>query len=183
MASDALRKPWVVAVLGFLVVFLGAVLIFVVVRYTRKPASVSQGTQTSVSSVSDNKLAARDGKTEQLTLVSQQANTPFTVEIASTEASRQRGLSGRDGLAPNSGMLFMFGEAGYDCFWMKDMKFDIDMLWFDEYQNLVHIQEDASKSTYPNNFCPQTPASYVLEVPAGTAKQLGLQPGDRFTTP
>jgi hypothetical protein len=80
-------------------------------------------------------------------------------------------------------MLFIFAEPGNDCFWMKDMKFDIDMLWFDEGQNLVHMQENANKSSYPSDFCPQTPSKYVLEVPAGTAKQLGLQIGDHFTMP
>lgn len=133
-------------------------------------------------SSSDTQIASRDGKTEQLTLVSQQGTFPYTVEVVSTDASRQKGLSGRDGLASNSGMLFLFGEPGYDCFWMKDMKFDIDMLWFDEFQSLIHVQENASKSTYPSSFCPQTPAKYVLEVPAGTVKQLGLQVGDRFLT-
>lgn len=177
------RKPWVIIMLAFLVVLLGATLFVVVTHYPRKATPNSQTAQTSELSPGAEQLAARDGKTEQLTLVSQQGNTPLTVEIASTQASRKRGLSGRDSLAPNTGMLFMFGESGYDCFWMKDMKFDIDMLWFDEFQSLVHMQENASKSTYPNSFCPQTPASYVLEVPAGTAKQLGLRLGDRFTTP
>lgn len=128
-------------------------------------------------------IAKEDGMTKPLTLLTPQSSSAFNVEIASTDKSRVQGLSGRDGLAPGTGMLFVFPAAGFDCFWMKDMKFDIDMLWFDDNQNLVHVQENASKSTYPNNFCPQTAAQYVLEVPAGTVKQLGLQIGDRFTRP
>jgi uncharacterized membrane protein (UPF0127 family) len=66
---------------------------------------------------------------------------------------------------------------------MKDMKFDIDMLWFDQTQTLIHLQENATKATYPSSFCPPSAASYVLEVPVGTVSQLGLKLGDRFTTP
>lgn len=131
----------------------------------------------------DTLIAPRDGKIEQITLQSQKGSYPYSVEIASTDASRAKGLSGRDGLKPNMGMLFLFGAPGYDCFWMKDMKFDIDILWFDENQTLIHMQANASQATYPTSFCPQSAASYVLEVPAGTVNQLGLQLGDRFTTP
>lgn len=137
---------------------------------------------TSQASINDTQIAKRDGKTEQLTLISQKGSFPYTVDVVSTEASREKGLSGRDGLSPNNGMLFVFAEPGFDCFWMKDMKFDIDMLWFDQYQSLVHIQENATTSTFPSSFCPQTAARYVLEVPVGTVKQLGLRLGDRFTT-
>ncbi len=183
MTEKATSKAWVLPVLGLVVMLLTAALAFVVLRYPHKAEPVTQTKGTSAASERDKQIFRRDGKTEQIILLSQRGSTPFNVEIASTEVSRERGLSGRDGLAPNSGMLFVFAGPGYDCFWMKDMNFDIDMLWFDENQNLVHVQENASKSTYPSSFCPQTPASYVLEVPAGTVKQLGLQLGDRFTTP
>ncbi len=163
----------------FLAVGLLVVFSVVVIQNSSKNDSRKQPDNIKVT---DSKISSRDGKTEQVTLLSQKGTFPYNVEIASTDTSRQRGLSGRDGLAPNTGMLFVFSEPGYDCFWMKDMKFDIDMLWFDEYQSLVHVQENASKTTYPSSFCPQAAASYVLEVPAGTVKQLGLQVGDRFVS-
>lgn len=171
-------KKWAWLPLTVIALGLICLLVILVINHNTKKYSPP----SSNSSVTDEQVAPRDGKTEQLTLVGQRGTFPYSVEIASTDVSRQKGLSGRDGLTTNTGMLFIFGQPGYDCFWMKDMKFDIDMLWFDEYQSLIHVQENASKSTYPSSFCPQAPAKYVLEVPAGTVKQLGLQVGDRFIT-
>src|SRR3989338_5701660 len=51
------------------------------------------------------------------------------VTVADTPESRERGLSGRDGLASDEGMLFVFQNDGYHTFWMKDMLFSIDIIW------------------------------------------------------
>ena len=53
----------------------------------------------------------------------------LAVEIADTEILRERGLSGREGLENNKGMLFTFEESGARTFWMKEMKFDIKIVW------------------------------------------------------
>jgi uncharacterized protein len=172
-------KSWAWLPLALVAAGLLLTLIFIVARHDTNP----EVKQSEASQQAQAQNDARDGKTEQITLVSQKGSYPVMVEIASTDASQARGLSGRDGLAANTGMLFVFSKPGYDCFWMKDMKFDIDMLWFDQTQSLVHVQENAGKATYPNSFCPPTSASYVLELPAGTVSQLGLKLGDRFTTP
>ena len=47
----------------------------------------------------------------------------FLIEIADTAEERTRGLSGRLGLTPNRGMLFLFPKPDLYVFWMKDMKF------------------------------------------------------------
>ena len=54
------------------------------------------------------------------------------IEVADTDASRQQGLSDRDGLCAECGMLFVFPQNGYYGFWMKDMNFNIDIvfLWW-----------------------------------------------------
>lgn len=99
------------------------------------------------------------------------------LEVSSTDAARERGLGGRSGLRPNQGMLFIFDTPGEYCFWMKDMKFAIDILWFDANQQLVYQQDDASPASYPESFCPPMKAQYVVELPTGTARQLDLRNG------
>lgn len=56
-------------------------------------------------------------------------NNIFDVEMASTATARALGLSGRDILGENEGMFFIFDEPGDYGFWMKDMKFPIDIIW------------------------------------------------------
>lgn len=102
----------------------------------------------------------------------------FRVDVAATAAQQKQGLSGRAGLTDHHGMLFVFQDPDTSCFWMKDMKFDIDILWFDEGRHLIHQAKNLSPDTYPAQYCPPKAAKYVLEVPAGTADRLGLKDGD-----
>ena len=99
----------------------------------------------------------------------------INAEFVETPELREMGLSGREGLGRNNGMLFVFdNETVNRCFWMKDMKFSIDMIWLDSDKKVVHIQENVSPDTYPESYCPDAPAQYVLEVEAGRAEQLGI---------
>ena len=98
----------------------------------------------------------------------------FRVEVAATEEQQNDGLSGRSGLGAHQGMLFLFQEPDKICFWMNDMKFNIDILWFDEHQKLIKLEKNLSPDTFPRQYCPPQPAKYVLEVPAGTAERLGV---------
>ena len=55
--------------------------------------------------------------------------TIVTAEIVDTKEKLELGLSGREGLSFNKGMLFVFPKTGYHSFWMKDMSFPIDIIW------------------------------------------------------
>ena len=101
-----------------------------------------------------------------------------SVEIVDTSAERERGLSGREGLAPDSGMLFIFEEDGYPAFWMKDMRFAIDILWVASDGAIVHIEESVAPETYPTAFAPRRKARYVVELPDGYAKAHEIHIGD-----
>jgi uncharacterized membrane protein (UPF0127 family) len=104
----------------------------------------------------------------------------INAQAAKTEAEREQGLSGKACLGTNQGMLFVFDKpAGYS-FWMKDMKFSIDILWIGEDKKIVYEKDNLSPDTYPNSFTNPTPAKYVLEIAAGQADRLGLQPGTQL---
>jgi len=106
------------------------------------------------------------------------------VEIADTAPERRRGLSGRDGLEPGFGMLFIFPSEGVYSFWMYRMKFPIDMIWMDSGGRVVYIVEDAQPcgdSLVCPVYTPDKPAKYVLEVNAGFVKMADLKLGDVVT--
>lgn len=102
----------------------------------------------------------------------------LSIEYASTEAARQRGLSGRADLARDHAMLFVFDRADEYCFWMKDMRFSLDIIWLDDNKRVVSIRDTVRPETYPQNFCPDKPARYVVEVNAGVARAARLHEGD-----
>jgi uncharacterized membrane protein (UPF0127 family) len=112
-------------------------------------------------------------------------------EVADSEAKKRLGLGGRDGLAPGRGMLFPYPRADRYAFWMKGMRFDIDIVWIRGDQ-VVFVTEGARHPLGPveddaslPQFAPPEPADRVLEVNAGTAARFGWRPGDavRFEPP
>jgi Uncharacterized ACR, COG1430 len=54
----------------------------------------------------------------------------MTADLALTSEQREKGLSVKDKLKENEAMLFVFEESAKHSFWMKDMKFPIDIIWF-----------------------------------------------------
>lgn len=99
------------------------------------------------------------------------------VEVAATGEEKAQGLSGRNCLDPDSGMLFHYDLSGDYCFWMKDMKFAIDMVWLDDDKKVITIKDRVTPETYPESFCPDRPAKYIVEVDAGKAQEYGWQVG------
>ena len=104
--------------------------------------------------------------------------TTVQVEVESTEAAREQGLSGRTSLPDGRGMLFVFQQDGDWGFWMKDMNFPIDIIFISATQtpnvgSVVSVAVNASPEGYHQNppqiFYPPTAVRYVLEVPAGFA--------------
>lgn len=108
-------------------------------------------------------------------------NQSIQVEIASTGEQKAQGLSGRNCLDAGSGMLFTYELSGDYCYWMKDMKFDIDMIWLDEDKTIVTVKDNVSPDTYPQSFCPDRPASFVIELAAGMAAKYDWQVGTQLS--
>ena len=103
----------------------------------------------------------------------------YQVEVVQTLQALSKGLSGRESLSEDEGMLFVFTESGQHRFWMKDMLFDLDILWLDKNGKVVHIEENLPPCT-PNacpSFTSAKPAQYVLEIPAGASKDRKIRIG------
>lgn len=106
-----------------------------------------------------------------------------TVELAKTPAAQQKGLSGRLSLPNDHGMLFVFDHEDYWGFWMIDMNFPLDIIWFNSNREVVFIERDLPPCT-PQNcpvFTPNLKAMYVLEMNAGFVAAHQITAGTTFT--
>ncbi len=103
---------------------------------------------------------------------------PFLVEIADTPSKRARGLMFRRRMAPEAGMLFLFGAPEVASFWMKNTPLSLDLFFIGPKGRILDMSERAVPySTRPINS--RMPVVAVLEVLAGTARRLGIRVGDR----
>lgn len=105
------------------------------------------------------------------------------VELAETAEEKQTGLSGRDSLAQDQGMLFVYDQAGPYGFWMKGMKFGLDMVWIRE-GRVVEVTEDVkppAADNVPINlpvYQAKESVDSMLEVNAGWVQSWGVKVGN-----
>ena len=107
----------------------------------------------------------------------------INVLVADTPQERAAGLSGYPGLPEDTGMLFVFPEPRQPSFWMKGMKFALDLVWI---RDGIVVQIDASVPPPPPNtpddqlprYQPDAPITHVLELAAGSAAHYGIATGD-----
>ncbi len=108
------------------------------------------------------------------------SKTPsISIELATNNAQRRKGLMMRKSLDQNNGMLFIFPVQEERAFWMKDTYLSLDMIFIDSNKKIVGILENVP----PLNTTPRSvnkPSMYVLELPAGNSKTLDLAPGDQL---
>ncbi len=102
------------------------------------------------------------------------------VEVADSENERTRGLSDREALAGGHGLLFEFPEVGSYGFWMKDMRFPIDIVWINEDWTVVGVERNATPESFPEIFYPAAPIKYVLEINSGEAEKFSIEAGRKL---
>lgn len=105
------------------------------------------------------------------------------VEIADSESKRNKGLSGRESLATDSGMLFVYPRSAQHPFWMKGMKISLDFVWINA-DRVVDIipgvpppdpgTKDVDLPIYSSKF----DTDKILEVNAGVVQMLNIKVGD-----
>ncbi|HXH27304.1 MAG TPA: DUF192 domain-containing protein [Candidatus Acidoferrum sp.] len=101
----------------------------------------------------------------------------ITVWLAKTPSEQAKGLGDTNQLADGRGMLFVMPGASRWGFWMKDMRYGLDIVWLNAGKQVIYIAASIAPSTYPKVFAPAMPASYVIELPAGYAQKHGIVPG------
>ena len=106
----------------------------------------------------------------------------LVTDISVTNEQRTKGLSEKDDLAENEAMLFVFGSEAKHTFWMKDMKFPIDIIWIDSDKTIVHIEHNlqpCASGVLCTTYKPTDDSLYVLETVGGFAEKYGIVKGTR----
>ena len=106
-------------------------------------------------------------------------------EVANTPVLRARGLMYREALADGHGMLFVYQRRDVHTFWMKNTLIPLDMLFMDgpphqESVSVIGIVHEAEPETLAHRSVP-APSLYVLEVPGGWARKMGISVGSRVS--
>ena len=125
---------------------------------------------------------ARAASVEPLEIVTRSGVQVFSVEMATTEEEKTTGLMYRKELPDGKGMLFDFSPEQQVSMWMKNTYISLDMIF---------IRADGTIASIAHGTTPLSearinsgaPVRGVLEVVAGTAKKLGIAPGDRVAHP
>ncbi len=109
----------------------------------------------------------------------------FHVTVAKTEQEKETGLSSTNSLPQDQGMLFPFGNPDYYGFWMRNMKYPLDIIFIAN-KKIVSI---ANNVTNPNNpsvplpiYKPSQPADTVLEINGGLSAKYHFAVGDSVST-
>ena len=106
----------------------------------------------------------------------------FSVEMATTEDEKQKGLMYRKELADGKGMLFDFSPEQPISMWMKNTYISLDMIFIRADGRILRIAENTEPLS-TKIISSGGLAKGVLEVIAGTAQKYGIQPGDRVAHP
>lgn len=108
----------------------------------------------------------------------------FTLLQAKSEKDKQIGLSTRQSIAQNQGMIFIFDKPEYYGFWMKNMKFPLDIIFLKD-KKIVTIFSNVPNPKSPTDqlpiYSPTSPADTVIELRAGSATKYNFQVGDPVT--
>lgn len=100
-------------------------------------------------------------------------------EIARATEDLQRGLMGRERLAPDTGMLFVFPRRGVHCMWMKDTGIPLSVAFMDGSGRILNTADMAPNTE--DAHCAAGHASYALEVPQGLFARHGIRSGDHVS--
>ncbi len=99
----------------------------------------------------------------------------YDLQLATTQTQQELGLGGRVSLPVGSGMLFVYRSYGERCFWMKGMRFALDMIWLSPSDKVISVQPDVSPKSFPATYC--APSRDVVELNAGQAEIAGIERG------
>lgn len=111
-------------------------------------------------------------------------NTTFSAEIAETPKEKEIGLSEKKSLPQDKAMLFQFGTPGFYSFWMKNMKFPIDIIYIKNNKVVTiykNVQPPSNPDENPQVYTPTEQADTVLEINAGLSNKYSFSIGDSVT--
>lgn len=106
----------------------------------------------------------------------------FKVTVANSQKTREVGLSETKSISPDQGMIFLFDKPDLYSFWMKNMKFSIDIIYINN-DTIVTIKNNAqppkNNKESPIIYTPTAPSDKVLEIQAGLSEKYKFKNGDK----
>lgn len=107
----------------------------------------------------------------------------YKLYVVRNTEDQKIGLSLFDKLKENEGMLFEFENEANHSIWMKNMKFNIDIIFLNKEGMVLEIFENVKKDSYKNDreatiYTSKLPSKYVIEIGEGRARKSGIKPGD-----
>lgn len=97
-------------------------------------------------------------------------NKQYIVEEAKTKEEKSKGLSNRESLDDNSGMLFYFDKPQTVSFWMKDTLIPLDIIFIDEDEEVISVKKGNPKDT---TSLIEDNVKYVLELNQDSGVKVG----------
>ncbi|MEO0588205.1 MAG: DUF192 domain-containing protein [Planctomycetota bacterium] len=112
----------------------------------------------------------------------------FDLELALTRDQQYQGLSDRDFIAPDGGMIFVFGSAARRYFVMRRCLVPIDIAFISPTGTVtaVHamqIEPYDRAEVLLKRYSSRYPAQFVIELAGGTIETIGLEAGERVELP
>ena len=101
----------------------------------------------------------------------------FQSEMAISPQQQAAGMMFRTEMAPNEGMLFVFGEVRRASFWMRNTLIPLDIIFVRANGRIANIVANAAPETDAHRRSTGRVAG-VLEIPGGRAAELGIKAGD-----
>ena len=110
---------------------------------------------------------------------------PLQVEVRKTTAEQDLGLSWRQSMGTNEGMVFVYEQPQRVMYWMKGMNFPLDFIWIRDGKIVginTHVPAPTKENPVPKTLAPAMEVDTVLEVNAGWVDEHKVSIGDTVTT-
>ena len=102
-------------------------------------------------------------------------------QVAATPEQRQIGLMLRKEMPQQEGMIFVFEQAGQQCFWMKNTLLPLTAAFVADDGTIVNLADMKPETT--NSHCSIQPVRYVLEMNKGWFQKKGIKAGSKLDGP
>ncbi len=102
----------------------------------------------------------------------------FSVEIADTDELRLKGLSGRETLEEDHGMLFTFESPQRPGFWMNGVNFPLDVIWIHD-DTVVDLDDNILPPPPVRTVQSEEDITKALEIPGGSIQKYGIEKGQK----
>ncbi|MBA3976858.1 MAG: DUF192 domain-containing protein [Nitrosopumilus sp.] len=139
-------------------------------------------TATLVNLNDNNKIFAQNDDSNDFSSSVKIKGLDINVILAETPDQKTKGLSVKNSLKENEGMLFIFDSPRKNSFWMKDMKFPIDIIWINSDYRIIHIEKNLPPCTsflICKSYSPDENSQYVLEVNSNYTTKNNITVGDK----